>query len=285
MNNMYYGEILEYFKSGCFWIVCFCASSIFLIALLSHYKYKKRIIISWILGVGVICFALYSSINYVALHPNDNGNYVSLFTGWLGGICTAILGCMAVVQSRTYNSENNAFLVRQEQIQKKMVSENERQTKKLVEYQNNIDLRQSIERLIEDIRLFVIEIDFLSLLQAVGKDGFRGEELYLLCLQCEMKITMLQKRLNAYSVYIFDQSGDRAEIGTVQKKELGIVLNQLQEKLTGFISDYLKNVNNLETSIEAHKVELTQLCFDISKKYYFLLDVLHEALKTLSVKE
>lgn len=280
---MCYSYILKYLKSEKFWIVCFVLCSALLIFSLLHQHYKKRIIVGWIVGLGVICFALYSSISYVALHPNDNGNYISLFTGWLGGVCTAILGCMAVVQSRTYNSENNAFLTRQEEIQQNMVNENKRQTKKLIEYQNNIDLRQSIERLVEDIKLFIIEIDFLGLLQAIGTDGYIGEELYLHCLQCEMKINMLQKRLNAYSVYIINEDGNRTRIGTMQQDELSIALNQLLEKLTYYISEYLKNSISLENNIESHKVELTQLCFDISKKYYSFLDILHESLNTLNI--
>lgn len=277
-----YNYIFKCFKSGEFWIICFILCSILLSLFLLHQQYKKRIIISWIIGIGITCFALYSSISYVALHPNDNGNYISLFTGWLGGVFTAILGCMAVVQSRTYNTENNDFLTRQEEIQQNMVNENRKQTKKFIEYKNNIDLRQSIDRLVEDIKLFIIEIDFLSLLQSIGTEGYTGEELYLRCLQCEMKISMLQKRMNAYSVYIVSKDGKKKRIGTRQQKELGIALNELLEKLTHYISEYLEKSINLERNMELHKVELTQLCFDIAKKYYSFLDILHESFTTLN---
>lgn len=82
----------------------------------SHWKILMLVLFAIALLIGNICILVF-------VDHNVRSDWLTLYSGWVSGIATAILGIIAVIQSKNYKNENDKFLSEQQRISRQLMQD------------------------------------------------------------------------------------------------------------------------------------------------------------------
>lgn len=273
-----YSQILTYLINPIFGAIFFVTVCLVAILVLHKWKYPARTIIVFAVSWLIICLSLFFSINYVYLHKNDNSNYVSLFTGWLGGLFTALLGLIAVVQNRTYNKDNEAFLVEQQKLQKKTADDFAKQAKQQTIFQNSSTLEKQILNLNNDLKSFLFDVKLLSLIK---KTEHLEQSDFYAYLETALKVELLYSNVSTQTFYVLDSEQNSVVVAKTEQENLISTLESLYKMLSSYVKKFQpEDIVHLKTEIQRDRDQLTTHYIELPKKYYLLIKVLRESLES-----
>ena len=82
----------------------------------NHCKIILLVIFALALLIGNICIIVF-------VDSNVRSDWLTLYSGWVSGIATAILGIIAVIQSKNYKNDNDEFLNEQQRINSQLMQD------------------------------------------------------------------------------------------------------------------------------------------------------------------
>lgn len=109
--------------------------------------------------IGNICVLVY-------VDGNEQSAWLTLYSGWVSGIATVILGVIAVIQNKNYKNENDSFLQRQKEEYATLITQ---QTNCTI-FNNIMNQRCNyIERIKERLQNFITNFNFRKITLWLGE--------------------------------------------------------------------------------------------------------------------